>query len=225
MTFSVYAKAKLLALYNDHADEVGSRIAAQHPNKKATDCITYVINVLKYAFDQTGDKAAAEQVANLGRYGTKLAAYLVKTHQWKGVYYNPDVNHPSDGQLEHPYSYFKKANLSKVYYDIPISHMVINYSPTPATNPHLKSFSSLGGIKDPTVKESKQLDELKKIPFAVGLSRGGMHTWLYSTGSIYEVHWDRIGSDLYEATNFEDYAWLSGALVVPPDAAAAAKLE
>ncbi|MEA1933833.1 MAG: hypothetical protein U9N60_05310 [Thermodesulfobacteriota bacterium] len=63
---------------------------------------------------------------------------------------------------------------------------------------------------------------LKKVKFAVGVSRGGKHTWLYSLGKVYEVHWDKIGAELYEVTNLEDYAWLSGALVVPPDAIVAA---
>jgi hypothetical protein len=44
-------------------------------------------------------------------------------------------------------------------------------------------------------------------------------------GKVFEVHWDRIGADFYEATKFEDFGWLSGALVVPADALAAAKLD
>jgi hypothetical protein len=46
-----------------------------------------------------------------------------------------------------------------------------------------------------------------------------MHTWLFSFGSVYEVHWDGIGSDLYERTPLEVFGWLSGAIVVPPDQA------
>ena len=163
-------------------------------------------------------RASAAKIAKLGEYGTKLAAHLVNTHKWTGIYYNPDVNHPRDGNLEHTYSYYKKVVLSKQYYKIPISYWVINYKPTPKINGNYKSFSGIGGSKDLTKKDVSQLDMLKKVKFAVGVSRGGKHTWLYSFGKVYEVHWDKIGAELYEATNLEDYAWLSGALVVPPDA-------
>jgi hypothetical protein len=216
------AEAKMIDLYNNHSHEVGSRIASSHPGKAPTDCITYVINVLKHAFEKGGDTAAASEVGKLGKHGTKLAAYLVNTHKWVGIYYNPDVNHPRDGDVEHPYSYRKKTLLSRQYFDIPISYWVINYNPTPKTNPNFKSFSSIGGSKDPTPKDTVSLDKLKKVSFAFGISRGGKHTWLYSLGKVYEVHWDRVGSDLYEATNFEEFPWLSGALVAPPDAIAGA---
>lgn len=223
--FTDHAHQKMMDLFNKHDHEVGSQIASAHPSKTPTDCITYVINVLKYAFDKSGDKASAAKVATLGTYGTKLAAYLVNTHKWTGIYYNPDVNHPRDGDLEHAYSYYKKVVLSKKYYNIPISYWLINYKPTPKTNPNYKSFSGIGGSKDLTKKDVSQLNMLKKVKFAVGVSRGGTHTWLYSLGKVYEVHWDKVGADLYEASNLDGYAWLSGALVVPPDAMAAAIFE
>jgi hypothetical protein len=222
--FTLHAHHKMMDLYNNHSHECGSQIASRYPGKTPTNCITYVINVLKYAFEKSGDKVAAEEVVKLGEYGTKLAAYLVNSHYWTGIYYNPDVSHPRDGDVEHPYSYYKKVVLSKQYYTIPISYWVIDYKPTPNINPNYKTFSGIGGSKDPTKKDESQLDMLKKITFAVGVSRGGKHTWLYSSGKVYEVHWDEIGADLYEASNFEEYPWLSGALVVPPDALSAAKL-
>jgi len=37
---------------------------------------------------------------------------------------------------------------------------------------------------------------------------------------VYEVHWNDIGADLYEATNLKSYAWLSGAIIIPSDQAA-----
>jgi hypothetical protein len=217
-SFSQHAQTKMLDLYNNHGHEVGSQIKSMHPGKTPTDCITYVINVLKHAFEKSGNKAAADKVVKLGQYGTALAAYLVNSQKWKGVYYNPDVNHPRDGQLEHPFSYYKKALLSKKYYDIPISHWVIDYKPTPKSDPNYKSFSGIGGSKALTTQDTTQLDKLKKAKFGVGVSRGGKHTWLYSLGNVYEVHWDQIGAGLYEASSFEDYPWISGALAIPPDA-------
>ena len=222
MTFTDYAFEKMMDLYTNHNHECGSQIASSHPDKKPTDCITYVINVLKHAFEKDGRKPVAEKVAKLGKKGTELAAYLVKEQKWTGIYYNPDVNHPRDGDVEHPFSR-KKTLESKQYYTIPISYFLINYKPTPKSDPKYKSFTGLGGSKEPTEVDETQLEMVNLIKFAYGVSRGGKHTWLYSFGKIYEVHWDKIGADLYEATNLEDFAWLSGALV-PPDALAAAKL-
>ena len=59
---------------------------------------------------------------------------------------------------------------------------------------------------------------LKRIKFAYGLSRGGRHTWLFSYGRVYEVHWDQIGSNLYDSSPFESFEWLSSLIVIPPDA-------
>lgn len=204
-------------LYKNHGHEVGSQIASSHPSKTPTDCITYIINVLKYAFEKSGNPAAAAKVGTLGQYGTKLATYLTNQHKWKGVYYNPDVNHPSDGQLEHPFSHYKKVLTSKQYYGIPISHTVINYNPTPKSHGQYKSFSGIGGSKALTALDVTNFNELKKIKFGVGVSRGGQHTWMFSLGKVYEVHWASVGADLYEASNLETYAWLSGAIVIPPD--------
>jgi hypothetical protein len=224
MSFTDYAFEKMMDLYNNHSDECGSQIASAHPDKKPTDCITYVINVLTYAFEKDGRKSVAQKVAKLGNKGTELGAYLVNDQKWTGIYYNPDVNHPRDGNSEHPFSR-KKALESKQYYTIPISYWLINYRPTPKTDANYKSFTALGGSNDSTELDETQLEMVKKVKFAYGVSRGGRHTWLYSLGKIFEVHWDRIGADLYEATKLEDFAWLSGALVVPPDALAAAKLD
>lgn len=146
--FTNHAHNKMMDLFSNHSHEVGSQIASAHPGKTPTDCITYIINVLKYAFEKSGDKAISDKVAKLGEYGTKLAAYLVNNQNWKGVYYNPDVNHPRDGNLEHPFSYYKKVILSKQYYTIPMTYWVINYKPTPKTHPSYKNFSGIGGSKE-----------------------------------------------------------------------------
>jgi len=59
---------------------------------------------------------------------------------------------------------------------------------------------------------------LEKIPFDIGMSRGGEHVWVFSYGKVYESHWDKEpGSGLYTAIPLPDFAWLSGIIVVPPD--------
>lgn len=61
------------------------------------------------------------------------------------------------------------------------------------------------------------LERVSKVKFAFGIARGGFHTFLFSYGEVFEVHWDQIGTGLYGKKAFKDYEWLSGALIVPPD--------
>jgi hypothetical protein len=121
---------------------------SRHPDKKPTDCITYVINVLTYAFEKDGQKSVAQKVAKLGKKGTELGSYLVNEQKWTGIYYNPDVNHPRDGDSEHPFSR-KKAIDSKGYYTIPISYWLVNYRLTLKTDANYKSFYEFRGIEGP----------------------------------------------------------------------------
>lgn len=224
MGYSDDAYKKMMDLYNNHSGECGSQVTAANPGKTPTDCITYVINVVSYAFDQNGDRTAAAKVRTLGAHGTELAAYLVNDKGWKGVYVNPDVNHPRDKQFEHVKTY-KNVMARLPYYKITIDHTVVNYAPTKDSDPNFVSFAGQGMSKDPTPEDKDGIGELRKIKFWVGVSRGGMHTWLYSAGTIYEVHWDKVGADLYGATDIVDFEWLSGAIVFPSDAYAAAKFD
>ena len=59
---------------------------------------------------------------------------------------------------------------------------------------------------------------LKLVKFGFGLSKGGLHTWLFSEGKVYEVHWDQMPSgNLYEAMALNKFMWNSGAIIVPKD--------
>lgn len=74
------------------------------------------------------------------------------------------------------------------------------------TQPYLRKLNQL------------DLDAVKKIEFGFGISRGGMHTWLFSNGYVYEVHWEEEGANLYEKTDITLFPWQSNLIVVPPDA-------
>ena len=218
-SFSEHAKDKLQDLYANHTNEVGVVLKQKDPvlyaNYKATSCITYAINVISYALEKTGSSTAASRVRKLGEHGTELAEYLVSNHNWRGVYISPDVVHSVDGSGEHAHAY-RKLGRSCDYYSIPIQYKVINYNPTPATDPN---FKKVNPSKPETSLNDVDLKVLNAVDFGFGVSRGGMHTWLFSLGYVYEVHWDEIGSSLYERTVFSAFGWLSGAIVVPPDRA------
>jgi hypothetical protein len=218
-SFSEHAHDKLIGLYNNHSHEVGSLLFASDPKKyetyTPTDCITYALNVISYAFEKINDEKSAKKVRQLGKHGTELAEYLVKTHKWKGVYINPDVKHPLDADTEHSFSHHLAVSTC-LYYQIPLEYRVVNYSVTPATHPAFKKLNIKTGL---TKLNLVDLASLSLIKFGFGISRGGRHTWLFSQGNVYEVHWDGIDKSLYEASSLRTYSWLSGAIVVPPDQA------
>lgn len=217
--FTDHAYDKLLDLYNNHSHEVGSQLKQSDPatykSFKSTDCITYALNVLSYAFEQVGNKTAAKKIWSLGTHGNELASYLVDQHNWKGVYINPDVNHPTDSDSEHTYSNYL-ANKTCKYYKIPLSYKVVNYNTTSKLHPAFKKINKHLGESKLNLTDVKNLS---KVKFGFGISRGGRHTWMFSLGKIYEVHWESIGTGLYESTKITKYPWLSGAIVVPPDQA------
>jgi hypothetical protein len=215
--FSDFAYDKMIDLYDHHDDQVGSNLKKSNPTLyedfKSTDCITYVINVLAHGFESVGDPAAAKKVWSLGKYGTQLAAYLVNTHRWKGVYVNPDTVHPVDADPEHNYTntvVTKKC----VYYKIPMAYKVTDYNATPATDPNFQKLRPKAGV---TTLNTVDIASLDSVKFGIGVSRGGMHTWLFSYGQVYEVHYDNVGADLYEASPLRTFGYLSSGIIVPPD--------
>lgn len=219
-TFSEYAYEKLIDLYNHHDHEVGSELKKSEPNKykdyKSTDCITYSLNVISYAFQRMGNDEAARRVWKLGTRGTELAKYLVEFQNWKGVYINPDSTHPTDIDSEHTYTSYLAAKKCK-YYQVPLEYSVQNYSVTSKTHP---AFQQLNKTAPQTKLNQIDIVSLEQVKFGFGVSRGGMHTWVFSKGKVYEVHWDKVGSELYESTPLRRFPWISGAIVVPGDQAA-----
>jgi hypothetical protein len=113
---------------------------------------------------------------------------------------------------EHPYSYHVAVE-KETYYEIPLSGLIINYNPTPMVKK-----------KDTTPVDSFAMNQFKLVPFAVGITYGGWHTFLCSYGWVYEAHWEEIGEDLYGKSIFTTWKgkhghWNSGVVVVPRETA------
>ncbi|WP_444928677.1 hypothetical protein ACJJIF_12455 [Microbulbifer sp. SSSA002] len=216
-TFSEYAHEKMIDLFNNHSHEVGSELKNIYPEKykdyKPTDCITYALNVISYAFEKLENNKASKKVWTIGGKGTDLAKYLVDFHSWKGIYINPDSQHPVDADPEHTYTSHLAKKTCK-YYQIPLEYKVQNYSATPKTH---SAYQALNKSAPVTKLNSIDIASLELVKFGFGISRGGRHTWVFSKGKVYEVHWDKIGSELYEETPLRSYPWISGAIVVPFD--------
>lgn len=214
-TFSQYAVEKINDIFANQSKHVGSQLKLADPTKYkdyiSSDCITMAIWVLKYAFEKTLKPEVARRVGGLGQKGTELAKYLIDHQGWKAVYYNPDINHPRDGEGEHIASYYNQVKKSCSYSvsKVPVSNTVINYKPSEnKVTPYLEL----------TTKVVTDYNVFKRVPFGLGMSRGGLHVWVYSLEKIYESHWDKEANDgLYTAVRLNEFEWLSGIIVVPPD--------
>ncbi len=151
--------------------------------------------------------------------GSVLGKKLVTKKNWVGIYVNPDVVHPRDAAEEHTYTYFT-ANRHCHYHHIPVKYKAVNYNPTPTSHANFRKLFDKGK----TALNIVDVAALRNVQFGVGMSRGDTHTWLFSKGDIYEVHWDAVGADLYEKTAIENFPWLSSIIIVPPDGASAISL-
>ena len=142
-----------------------------------------------------------------------LAKALVNKHGWYGIYLSPDKFHPTDADSEHTYA-TDQAIKTCMYAGVPVSYTVIDYNPLSKTDPN---FQALFPYKERKLNVI-DLKSLKKLEFGFGFSRGGYHTWLFSKGYVYEVHWDATGPGLYDKTDIVSFPWQSNLIVVPPDA-------
>lgn len=203
MTFSDHALVKMNDLIASSNLQVGSKYPGTAAGKLKTDCITFVREVLEFAFEKIGDPAGAKGVRSTYQKGTDLGMYLV-SRGWAAYYWNPNVANPADGSSEHPFS-AKIAYKTNNYYKIPLKGAVVDYK--------------TGSLWERLVntKGENAFGAIAKAKFGFGMARGGMHTFLISYGTVHEVHWDKIGADLYGSKPLADYEWLSGAALFPPD--------
>lgn len=244
-SLSTLALNKMWDLFKHHPNQVGSKrrewlrengLPDDTAGRQTTDCIFYVIQVLKHAYNELGRRDVARRIGGLGKYGTQLADYLVRQLGWKAHYWSPDVNHPNDFNYEvHNHSYWNTLKRG-VYHvgsyntNVPVSGYVVNYKPVADyMNPRYEDTRLRVKHNYPTTPERAAFERLLRVGFAYGIARGGDHTFLYSDGYVFEVHYTAIGDDrysehvdadgddLYERSLFEEFAWQSGIMVVPPD--------
>ena len=213
-SLSSLLKTRMLYLYNNHSTECGTNYENPPEGFTLTDCIIYCTTVIEWAYNQLGQKDIAKKISTMTDDGIELAKYL-NSIGWVSIYWNPDARNPRDDDSEHPDSYKNHVLKNSVYDNgLAISHSVINYNPTQLSEEKKNRQ---------TKKDSTGLDKLNKVEFGFGNARGGKHTFLFSKGDVYEVHWEGIGTSvngpdgLYEKSPFVDYGWLSGSLTLPPD--------
>jgi len=224
---------------------VGKQCAVQPTGTVHTDCTDIVIEVLKDTFAQQGraaDWAKIERrygeniVARSGKQGVSgvdIQAALQSEAGWKGIYWAPDPKYliprvelskaRSDeasytaGIAKGTGSYMKDYE-KKGYPGVKVDQMVTNYAPEAPNVGH--------GAASATVKDTTQLDKLKKLPFGVLSAHGGFHMTLITYGKVIEVHWDLEATnvDVIQQTDLERWAvgpvsgfhyYASGVIVAP----------
>ena len=226
-TISDIAYQKMIDLSSDTKNKVGRELYKTDPKKYKgfirTDCTTFVLNVLEYTYTKLGKPEIVtdlfNSVAKRGTdtvpkfYGDLLLKKLVTKYGWKGIYCTPDKYHPNDGRQEHAYATHTVLK-SCQYAGVPVNYTVLNYNPTPKSDPNYDKLLKYIG---PQKLNAVDLAALNKVKFGVGMSTKGMHNWLFSLGSVYEVHWMGVGSGLYQIRKLPDFPWNSNLIVVPPD--------
>jgi hypothetical protein len=212
--FSEHAEAKMWDLLKDSDNQVGRIYGGDHQGKTWTDCITYVMNVLMFAFEQTGQPEKAAKVRENAHEGMKLAKYLTAIG-WKAYFWTPDSRLPRDGLSEHIVAY-KKAATDNSYYTVPLSGLIVDYNLTPIPDQGLID-RLLHGTKPSRVPNFARFEKLSKVKFACVMAKGGRHNVMLSYGMIFQVHYEKIGAGLYERSPFYSWDWLSGIVVLPPD--------
>lgn len=246
--FSDVAVKHMVEMKDDYKNQVGTKYTGDEPigNLAKIDCFRYTRQVLIDAFRQLGNTESASEIDRLFEDGGDVAKYLVEELGWVSYFWNPDVRLPADGSSVHPYSAQQAHRQKRHYYRhpgqypskfVPVQNFVLNYRPTPKS-----VFEDMTGTdlsnKNETKKNLIGVEHLKSIDFCYGITNGAVHTFLFSKGDVYEVHWDQYGptssdpderslegdnqlyevSDFYENfSNYEKDGWLSGVLVCPPD--------
>jgi hypothetical protein len=181
-----------------------------------TDCTEYVLSVVGGVFRAKGKGADWDNIMRAARAasGPKLKGVeVLKAIQaqagWTAVFWGPDPRHPADTHAEHPDAY-RKVREHGTYYGVTVDKdkSVIDYRPTSST----------------TAADLSQLQKLRRVPFGIIAARGGDHMTVLINGVVYEVHWDKPANDpnVIEATPLENWAWLSGVILMPSEDVTAA---
>lgn len=211
--FSDHCYNQMWELFKTPEDEVGSEFSGDKRGRAITNCIIYVSNVLIYGHTKIGRSDRNEKIKQIGKVqqdGSKLANYLVREIGWKAHYWNPDTDFNGD-RSEHLVSY--KQVLNKSHYlpnssNLPISGLVVNYNkrdktakriwvPTPVTVPISPIPLPIPVPVNVPADNTAILEKLSQVKFAFGIARGGTHTFLFSYGEVFEVHWAQEGAKLY----------------------------
>lgn len=206
-----------------------------NPGFKLTDCTMYVKNVIAYGYKEAGDNATAAHVRD-PKMSLSLFQFLVDQKGWTGIYWNPDVLRPGDGNPDHVDTYITvmrppghyRVTWQSTTIDVKVvADHVVNFKRTAVggTLAYRKRLADVG-LTDPA-PTMDLFRALNRVRFGAVLGEAGRHLALLMSGQAYDVNYF-MGPNarfLYGKESFEKWAktWCSGIVVVPPGEWARAK--
>jgi len=83
----------------------------------------------------------------------------------------------------------------------------------------IKVDQKVTNFKTGDALSQQKLEILKRVPFALGSSAKGLHTYMVISGYVYEVHYseDYKSYKLFDRKPIEEFVWDGGLLTAPPD--------
>jgi len=199
---------------------------------RETHCIGYVEETLN-SFTSSSERSLFINTLKRTDSSVPFAMEaLVEGAGWEAYFYAPDVQDPEDGGTRHGriYQNIKQDKIYNIYnsrgqsvVDFPVQETVIDYLLSPFSQEEGRSVS---------VEDRERLEILRRIPYAIGETRYGEHSYILSNGLFYEVHWTEgpESSHLIDASSIDgkittsegkeylDWDWQSGIVVAPPGA-------
>ena len=190
------------------------------PGTKTTDCTEYVVEILRQSFAAAGQSAMFDKIMGIAKQksgstgfkGIELLKALQGELGWTGIYFNPDVAHPGDGDDEHPYTaYLARAKGSYYGVEVDPSKSILDYDPS-------LEYTGRGYVSRGTELNEQSIEAINDIEFGIIAARGGRHMAVIVDGDVYEVHWSSPSTSdgLITAKPLEDWAWMSGVILRPP---------
>jgi RHS repeat-associated protein len=174
------------------------------------DCIGYPSETVSSAYAAGGNRGAAARYRNRAS-AVDMQSDLV-SEGWTAYYFTSNSGlsaSPGDPQWKRDTAYLNSLlfGSSDTYTAgserLEVTGVIADYGVDVSGNPNAA------------------LEQLRSIPFAIGSFEGGMHSFVFRYGSVYEVHWDQPHDSrtLFDITPIEDpdlMRWSHGVIVVPP---------
>lgn len=180
--------------------------------------IEYLADIRDAASAEAQDAASTYQdimdaYKESGKRGTALLRALHEHADWTTVYF------ANEGGIG--IGRFEAVSTENLYpagntpeaYQTPIDYYIRN----------------LHNSSERSTTSQENLDRLNNVRFAIGVVNSGRHTFVLSSGMVYEVHWGKGPSDpqLFEVSNLEEFmeSWESGVVAIPAGLLKAQRIE
>lgn len=179
-----------------------------------SSCVGWAVECVVAAYVAAGKAARGRAIANAVAANNSMGTVLLRELRndgWKVLFWAHDANFPdeADGSRQEHIGFVRMATGQKKYWvkypseTMKVNGYVLNYRP-----------SSDGD----TAMDNDAIRKLERIPFAVGVAKGGMHCFAMHDGVVDEEHWDQDpdSEHHFQSTPLRDWVWATGALAVPP---------